>query len=129
MKSVLLSILWYFKARALRESLNQGNSLEKYRGKHGEVKLSVFNVDAVKYLCQKLLIFFSRLFMSRSAQLFWPYLVSFERCFVKLTFDTWNLKKKPAHSFRIWSQRCQIFCIKKFFRLTLFILYFSSKTQ
>ena len=36
---------------------------------------------------------FSRPIISRSAELFWPYLVSFERCFVKLTFDTWNLKK------------------------------------
>ena len=42
MKSVLLSILWYFKALALSESLNQGNREEKYRGKLGKRELLVF---------------------------------------------------------------------------------------
>ena len=42
MKSVLLSILWCFKAWALRGSLNQGNREEKYRGKVGKRELLVF---------------------------------------------------------------------------------------
>jgi len=47
----------------MRQSLVQDSSQEKYRGKLGQGGLSVFNVDSVKYLCQKLLIIFQgRLF-------------------------------------------------------------------
>ena len=101
----------------MRRSLVQCNSQEKHRGKLGEGELSAFNVDSVKYFCQKLLI------IPRSAELFWPYLVPFERCFAKLTFDTWNLKKRQ----HIVSESD----LKdvKFFRLILFKLFVSSKTQ
>ena len=43
----------------------------------------------------KVVDYFSRSIISISAELLWPYLVSFERCFVKLTFDNQNLKKSP----------------------------------
>ena len=49
MKSLLLSILWYFKALALSQSLNQGNREEKYRGKLGKRELLVFHSKPLRW--------------------------------------------------------------------------------
>jgi hypothetical protein len=57
-------------AQAERQSLVQCNSQEKFRGKVGEGELSAFNVDVDKTLFSKVVDYFSRLIISRSAELF-----------------------------------------------------------